>query len=428
MVDVNDAPEFASTSTLTEFLNENQNISLNAAASDADGDTITHTLTGDDAALFNIDSNGKITFKNTPDHETPKDKNGDNVYNVTVNASDGTTTTTTTTRDVEITVNNVDESPTIAFSKSYGSNTEFKVNTDISNSQSNPSITTLENGNIVIMWDTNDNQTANTSRLAVKGQILTPDGTPIGSEFLVNSTFYGDQFIPSVVALEGGGFVVAWDDQASHLAAPVIPTYSIKFQIYSATGTTVGNEQLANTIDAGVFDPSVDAMVGDGFVISWSRVNDATSADTSGSSIKVQVFTANGTKVNGELLVNTDTYLQQEESSVEGLSDGGFVVTWYSENKLIGADPNSGGIRTDSSVHDSINAQIYNASGTPKGEEFIVNSLEGYQSIPEWCLPIMAVSSSRGQNRISKAGQMIALVFPRKYLMPMAPKLAVKSL
>ena len=75
-------------------------------ATDPESATITWTLEGDDAGDFDISSSGVLTFKSSPDHETPADADTDNVYMVTVVASDGTYSDT---HDVTVTVTNVDE-------------------------------------------------------------------------------------------------------------------------------------------------------------------------------------------------------------------------------------------------------------------------------------------------------------------------------
>ena len=58
--------------------------SFNGHATDADltaaNNTITYSLTGDDAGQFNISSTGAVTFVTSPDFENPADLNADNVY------------------------------------------------------------------------------------------------------------------------------------------------------------------------------------------------------------------------------------------------------------------------------------------------------------------------------------------------------------
>ena len=72
------------------------------SATDADGDPIVFSLSGADAADFEISADGALSFKSSPNFESPADADGDNVYSVTVNAAGGST-------DVAVTVTNVDE-------------------------------------------------------------------------------------------------------------------------------------------------------------------------------------------------------------------------------------------------------------------------------------------------------------------------------
>jgi hypothetical protein len=74
-----------------------ENVSTSAAvytatATDPDaGTTLIYSISGGaDARLFNINaSNGAVTFKTSPNYEMPVDIGGDNVYEISVRASDG---------------------------------------------------------------------------------------------------------------------------------------------------------------------------------------------------------------------------------------------------------------------------------------------------------------------------------------------------
>ena len=74
---------------------------------DPEGATITWSLTGDDRGDFSI-TGGELKFRSSPDYEIPADGNTDNVYLVTVRASDGSNSDTL---DVQVTVTNVNEPP-----------------------------------------------------------------------------------------------------------------------------------------------------------------------------------------------------------------------------------------------------------------------------------------------------------------------------
>ena len=61
-----------------------------ATAVASDAGAVTYGLSGTDAGLFTIDEgSGEVRFRATPDFENPADDDGDNVYRVTVTASDG---------------------------------------------------------------------------------------------------------------------------------------------------------------------------------------------------------------------------------------------------------------------------------------------------------------------------------------------------
>lgn len=96
----NTAPSF--TSPATASVAENTALAYQATATDAEGNPITFSIAGGaDAALFSITSSGALSFLAAPSFETPKDADGNNVYQVTLRAADASLNAT---RDVSITV------------------------------------------------------------------------------------------------------------------------------------------------------------------------------------------------------------------------------------------------------------------------------------------------------------------------------------
>ena len=74
--------------------------------SDPENDSITTSLSGDDAALMALSSDGNLTFSQVPDFEAAADINADNVYDVNIVASDGANETSYA---ISITVANATE-------------------------------------------------------------------------------------------------------------------------------------------------------------------------------------------------------------------------------------------------------------------------------------------------------------------------------
>ena len=109
VTNVNDnAPVFSSPATAN--VEENQTAAYTAVATDADGDPLTYSLSGTDAALFTIAANtGEVRFNEAPDFEAPGSADGDNVYDIIVTASDNTSGTTDTDQAVAITVTNAND-------------------------------------------------------------------------------------------------------------------------------------------------------------------------------------------------------------------------------------------------------------------------------------------------------------------------------
>jgi hypothetical protein len=89
---INDAPVFTSPATF-EF-NDGETDVGQASASDVDMDAVTFMFSGgDDVALFDITVDGLISFLVAPDVENPLDFDGDNEYQILVQAFDGVDTT-----------------------------------------------------------------------------------------------------------------------------------------------------------------------------------------------------------------------------------------------------------------------------------------------------------------------------------------------
>ena len=102
----NDAPEL----TVADVsLAENTTDVTTATAFDVDGDAVTFLLSGEDAARFALDPvTGVLSFIEAPDYEAPADADGDNVYDVTITATDGSLSDSA---DIRITVTDEEEGP-----------------------------------------------------------------------------------------------------------------------------------------------------------------------------------------------------------------------------------------------------------------------------------------------------------------------------
>jgi autotransporter passenger strand-loop-strand repeat protein len=247
---------------------------------------------------------------------------------------------------------------------------EFLVNTQTLGNQSSPAVAGLGEGNFVVIWQDASGTLGDASGFSIKAQLFAADGNKISSEFLVNSQTTSHQLSPTVTALSEGGFVVTWYDFSGSLGDN--SGTSIKAQVFTADGTKVGSEFLVNTQTAGFQQhPTITGLSNGGFVVSWEDTS-GTLGDSSGTSIKAQVFAADGTKVGSEFLVNTSAANVQTSPAITGLSNGGFVVSWQDTSGTLGDGSGA-----------SVKAQLFDADGTKVGTEFLVDTqTAGNQTVP----------------------------------------------
>ncbi|VAV87222.1 hypothetical protein MNBD_ALPHA06-2140 [hydrothermal vent metagenome] len=234
---------------------------------------------------------------------------------------------------------------------------EFLVNTTISDRQSQPSVAALTGGGFVVAWTDRSQSGGDILEDAIRAQRFDATGTKQGAEFLVNTTTPGDQTAPIIAGLLNGGFIIAWTDNGDASGG------AIRAQRYNAIGVTQGIEFLVNTTNTGFqATPKAVALTGGGFVIAWIDLSQ-TGGDTSDFAIRAQRYNNAGTTQGPEFLVNTTTAGNQVSPDVAALNNGGFVIAWEDLGQT-SSDPDG----------DAVLAQRYTATGVPQGVEFLVNT------------------------------------------------------
>jgi len=133
-------------------------------------------------------------------------------------------------------------------------------------------------------------------------------------------------------------------------------------EVAAAPGDPIGPQFQVNTFTTGnQFFPDVAPDGAGGFVVVWFSPG-SSGTDTSNTSVQGQRFDAAGAPVGGEFQVNTYTTSYQFVPRVGPDGAGGFVVVWMSR----------GSPADDDQLH-SIQAQRYDATGSPLGGQFQVN-------------------------------------------------------
>ena len=183
-------------------------------------------------------------------------------------------------------------------------NVERPVNTYTSSTQTNPSIATFGAGNYVITWQDDSGHDGGYQN-DIRGQLFNTIGDSVGEEFRVNTYFSTHQYQrsqESVGSLKDGGFVVTWMDQSGHDGGS---GWDIRAQRYDASGSAVGTEFMVNTwTSSSQYQPSVAGLEGGGFVITWEDHGGSSHNGGQNSDIYGQLYDAAGARVGGEFRVN----------------------------------------------------------------------------------------------------------------------------
>ncbi|HFQ14999.1 MAG TPA: calcium-binding protein, partial [Rhodobacteraceae bacterium] len=209
----------------------------------------------------------------------------------------------------------------------------------------------LSDGGFLVFWQSLG-QDGPDGSYGVYGQRYNADGAVHGGEFRVNTFTAGSQYAPSAALLDNGGFVVTWNSNLQDGS-----TRSIYGQRFNADGTVHGSEFKINSYDTGIQEePTVKGLDNGGFVVTWNSYGQ----DGDGSGIYGQRFDKYAVADGSEFRVNTYTSDDQLNSDITTLDDGGFMVAWTS----------TGQDGSGKSVH----GQRFAADGSYSGDEFIFNS------------------------------------------------------
>jgi len=219
--------------------------------------------------------------------------------------------------------------------------TEFQITA----SAAGETVTELSDGNFLITWTPNDGN-------EVYGRIYSSAGVAPDPAFAINSTTTGLQNGTNAAAFEDGGFVVLWNHEG---AGGDGDGYAIFGRLFDANGVAVDVQFQVNqtTTDHQLY-ADVTVLNDGNFVVAWQ------SGGGSGVDIYARLYSADGTALTDEFLVNTENVSDQSNPAVIDLDDGGFLVTWTSQNQ-------------DAAGGSGFYGQRFDANGDAVGQEFLIN-------------------------------------------------------
>lgn len=127
----------------------------------------------------------------------------------------------------------------------------------------------LGGGGLVLAWTLRDASSGDGSGKSVAVQLFDASGAKAGGVIIANSTTAGDQENVRVAATADGGFVVAWESTTLPDSSGIW-TRQLRLQLFDAQGHARGAEQLVEADDAALQLNDVVALDGGGFAVAWT--------------------------------------------------------------------------------------------------------------------------------------------------------------
>lgn len=236
------------------------------------------------------------------------------------------------------------------------SGTEFAVNTSVAGVQRYSDIAALKSASgtadgFVAVWQDGDN--------AIRAQRLTASGATTGPEVLVNTP--DDAILqgkPAVAALDGGGFVVVWNNYLTGIVA----------QRFDAAGAKVGEDLRITASDEFYQDkPAVTAVAGGGFAVAWEG-----KTSTGGvANVFSQLVGSDGAKIGGEVALSASSAGFGAFNATAAKFGAGYVSVWQDNSEAVS----------------KIVAQAFDASGAKSGVSFTVATAGNFVGSPTAVAP-----------------------------------------
>ena len=252
----------------------------------------------------------------------------------------------------------------------YATNgTEYAIVGSLPGDQVYPDVAATPSGGFAV-WQDNitDGDGWGVSAMQLNGTL-----SGSGSSFRVNAQGAGDQQNPRVTMLRGGGAAFVWQggqNGSQHIYA----------RFLGSNSTWLTGDVLVNTFTNNFqVTPAVATLTNGNVVIVWASFDEVGSSSL--QDVYGRIFSPTGTPVTGEFPINQFTSYNQRTPAVAGLADGGFVVTWVSEQERSVAAPTSSapdgkGVTPGQQAYPSVDiyARRYDGGYNPKGNEFLVNA------------------------------------------------------
>lgn len=285
-IEVSMNPVFVSVAAVDFAENASSLLAYTAVATDGDGDTLTYSVSGADAAKFAINAaTGALSWVSQPDFETPASAASSNVYSVTVSANDG--------------VNTVDHPITITVTNASEADTQTSIDTG--------AVAQMLGGELTI-----DGVAAVVSALAVAA-----DAADVANKAELQNQIDAVETAVEAAQLAADRLEAYEKGQIETLLTQLVETDGFQALLETATVTINGNERTVASILQAIAEAPV--------VVGWKRTT-----DTNGVMNGVIATLATGEAVTFAKAVEViDATTEKHTFSVADFAGTGIAKSFY---------------------------------------------------------------------------------------------------
>ena len=275
--------------------------------------------------------------------------------------------------------------PTASFDLSCNYNKVLLVNESVDGYQLNPSISYLESGGYVIVWNTQDT-VGSIYNFDIYGQRYMSDGSRYGNNFKINNTTTNNQSYPSVACQQvkhSNHYIVAWGSNQSGTG------YNVYFQVFHNNNplSTIDKLLDASQSSTGIYARAAGLYNGN-YAVVWS-------SDTAGSGI-FTVYCAiigddiNSTIIKSKFQINVASPYSRNYPYIAGLpSDDNYYPDGFVVGYMTAFDSNPDPRYT-------IAIRVFNYSGTVSSAEIPITSVGSvsYSNISDGLLSLCEIDKN----------------------------------
>jgi hypothetical protein len=261
---------------------------------------------------------------------------------------------------------------------------EFQVNTTTSGDQQRGRSRLLSNGNVITLFASAD---GTGGAWVPRARIFQPNGTPVGSDFQINTTAgtSGTQARIQGAALGNGTFLATWESGDTGDGSGTC----IRYRFLDANGTPIGaSDAILNTTTSGSQrGPVVRPLPNGGAAVVWASFEGASGNVT----YRARVMNSDGTWAGSDQIIASGTYTPASNIpnyDFRYVGNGQYVFSWSSPSAGGSTDDGSGnGVRSQIFVlADTGDLVAYGTSNTPQliggsGSNYLHAALAGTELV-----------------------------------------------